>query len=175
MRIFILILVLAATTLASDPFWDMYELPTIPEKKAVWKALSHEDRVYARRMNFTWGINHLDLNGEQIAYLNNLSFALPELTREDADVFQREAEKLFTLTEGYLLFGSIGPYRPCSLFSMQMPTETLIQQAGYCNCSQGSTFNASCSGTCGPGVCRSTRDGCGFAWLYACAALCMAD
>jgi hypothetical protein len=174
MRTFILILTLSVTTLASDPFWAMYEMPTIAEKKAIWRGLSDEERVYVRRMNFNWGINRLRLDGEQIEYLDSLSFALPGLTLEEADAFQREAEILFTVNEGYLLFGSVGPYRPCSAFSMRMPTESMLQP-GYCNCSLGSSFNASCSGTCGPGVCRSTSDGCGFAWLYPCAALCMPD
>jgi hypothetical protein len=173
MKILILILLLSTATLASNPFWDMYEAPTIPEKKAIWRGLSHEERVDVRRMNFNWGISRLDLNDEQIEYLNNLSLALPGLTLEEADAFQLEAESLFTMSEGYLLFGSIGPYRPCSAFIVRMPTEAMLQ-AGYCNCSMGSSFNVNCD-TCGPGVCRSTRDGCGFAWLYACAALCIPD
>jgi hypothetical protein len=86
---------------------------------------------------------------------------------EKVEDFENEALELFTIAEGHLLFGSIGPYAPCDVFvkaSMQPTT---------CRCSIESKYNVSCSGPCfTTTLCTTTLEGCGFAWLYPCAGWC---
>jgi hypothetical protein len=148
-------------------FKQIYDKEQVSDKKAAWLALSKDERVDVRRINFAWGIGYLDLNEVQIDYLLRLSKALPGITKDEADVFQTEAVGLFTKDLGRLLFSSIGPYKPC---------EQQLQQAN-CPCSVGSSFNMSCDGDCSAsnGTCTVTGDGCGFAWLYQCNGRCVVN
>lgn len=64
------------------------------------------------------------------------------------------------------IFANIGPSL-CSQRSVFIPARLTV--FGKCNCSNGSSFNASCSDTCSGGTgCTSNDDGCGFLWLYVC-------
>jgi hypothetical protein len=141
-------------------FKQIYDKGQVSDKKDAWLALSKEDRIDVRRINLAWGIGYLDINEVQIDFLLRFSKKLPGITKDELDVFQTEAVELFPKDVGRLLFGSIGPYEPCSLVQ------------ATCNCSMESSFNM-CSGTCGPSVCRVTVEGCGFAWLYACSSVCV--
>lgn len=175
MRTIILMLLLTVPAFSQtlDPFWQIYEKETIAEKKEIWRELSAEARTHVRRMNFAWGVGHLQLSGAKVAYLARFSAALPGISDEDRDHFQREAEALFTVNEGSLLFGSIGPYVPCNVFVKESRLAFLLPN---CPCSIGSKFNMSCSGSCTTSSsCTTTTDGCGFAWLYACTGWCVQE
>jgi hypothetical protein len=173
LKTLIVILMLTIPTFAQSPFWEMYERDTIAEKKAIWFTLTQSERVEARRMNFAWATGRLRLSEEQRDYLQRFSTALPTITRDVLDAFQAEAIELFPIG-GDLLFGSIGPYRQCSVFTRILPSMLIL---GNCPCSVGSSFNMSCEGTCdaSAGRCNHVGSGCGFAWMYSCNGYCAVE
>lgn len=175
MKTISLILLLVTVSLGQDNFWRIYELPTIPEKKEAMRELTRDERLEVWRMNFAWGAGHLELTTEQREFLSRLSNALPTLTKRQGREFQSEALNLFP-TGGDVLFGSIGPYKPCNIFLQRLPSEIVLAN---CPCSVGSSFNMSCpsQSTCSAsgGLCTSQPDGCGFLYLYQCNGFCMAD
>ena len=165
MRTLALVLFLLSPTFAqNEAFISIFETPSVTDKKEIFHTLTKDEKDEVRRLNYSWAIEHLELNEEKIDYLNRLSKALPTITKDEVDTYEQEALQLFEYKEGLLLFGSIGPYKPCNVF-------TEYQQAGNCNCSM-SSYNT-CSGVCGPGVCRWTEDGCGFGWLQGCNSVCV--
>jgi hypothetical protein len=152
------------------PFNRMFDAGRIAEKKAIWRGLTKAEQVEARRANFEWGIGALDLNTEQVGYLNRFASSLPTATFEQVREFQAEAMLLFPKQKAYLLFGSIGPYRDSPCFSIIIGDP---QPFGNCPCNRGSSFNMSCESDCeSPTGCTETQDGCGFAWLFACNGSC---
>jgi hypothetical protein len=166
----VLFLLIALPTFAQQretPFQRIFNEPDIGKKRDIYRPLSKPEKVEVRRLNFQWGSESLELDAGQLAYLSRLSDKLPTITMNEAKDFENEALELFTLAEGHLLFGSIGPYAPCDVFvkaSMQPTT---------CRCSIESKYNVSCSGPCfTTTLCTTTLEGCGFAWLYPCAGWC---
>ncbi len=147
-------------------FRQMYEKPTIAEKKDIWHRLLPDEKVDARRVNLAWGIGTLKLTEIQIEFLLRFSKKLPTITKDEAEIFETEALALFSKETGRMLFGSIGPYSCTSSL-----------QPANCQCSVGSSFNMSCDGECSAGgsSCTTTGDGCGFAWLYSCNGRCAAN
>jgi hypothetical protein len=150
-------------------FKQVFEKGSIAQKKAIWRTLTKDEQVDIRRINFAWGVGYLNLNEIQIDYLLRFSKKLPTVKGIELDVFQAEAALLFPKDIGRLLFGSIGPYEPCTasiIIGDPVPV-------GNCPCSIGSSFNMSCDSECSsPTGCTVTGDGCGFAWLYACDGSC---
>ena len=145
-------------------FKRIYEKDSIVAKKTEWFALTKEQKVDVRRINFAWAVGYVGLNDIQIDYLERLSKKLPTITKKEAAAFETEALELFTKETGSLIFGSIGPYKSCR--------ET-GQLLANCWCSVGSSFNMQCEGSCtSTGTCTATSDGCGFAWLYSCGGTC---
>lgn len=164
MKTLILVLLLISPAVAqNDAFISIFETKSVADKKEIWHTLTKDEKDEVRRLNYSWGIKALELNAEQIDYLDRLSKALPEITDDEIKTFENEATNLFTHKEGLLLFGSIGPYKPCGIVQ--------LQQAPTCNCNM-TTWNT-CTGTCGPSVCRLTEDGCGFGWLQQCSSVCI--
>jgi hypothetical protein len=144
--IFLLLLTVPTFTQVRESNFDrIFNEPTIPRKKEIWRMLPRPEQVEVRRMNFQWGIERLNLNPEQLDYLARFSAALPTITRDEADEFQKEALELFDKDRGALLFGSIGPYEnSCSVFI----NASMVNLLPGCPCSIGSKFNMSCSGSC---------------------------
>lgn len=164
MKTLILILLLIAPTFAQS-FEAIFETPNITDKKEIWHTLTKDEKDEARRLNYAWGIENLELDQEKIDYLDRLSKSLP-LTKDEINDFETEALILFTHKEGMLLFGSIGPYKPCK------EVVFIEFQANKCNCAMTSNWNT-CTGNCGPSVCRWTEDGCAFGWLHPCTSVCV--
>lgn len=166
MRTLILILFLISPAVAQN-FETIFSKPQVSDKKQIWHTLTKDEKDEVRRQNYAWGVEYLELSGEKVDYLDRFSKALPEITQDEVKEFEQEALNLFTHKEGALLFGSIGPYKPCKgVIFMFQPI------AGNCNCNMTSHFNT-CSGNCGPTVCRWTEDGCGFGWLQPCSSVCV--
>jgi len=174
MKTLLLVLLLIAPTFGQQPdaetFWRIYDTQSIAGKKLIWRALSKPEQVDVRRLNFEWGIIYLYLDDTQIDFLGRLSTKLPTITRQQAHEFEAEANKLFSYRQAALLFGSIGPYRPCNFLLVKLPTQRTLQP--QCYCSIGSSFNMSCDTDCRTGFCLSSEDGCGFMWLYSCNGIC---
>jgi len=148
-------------------FRELYGKSRVIEKKEAWLKLPASERTDVRRINFAWVIGYSNLDDVQIDFLVRFSKALPNITREQLDLFHTEALGMFAKETGQLLFGSIGPYT-----DKCVPTNDL--QPRNCRCSIGSSFNLSCENDCGTEgpACTTTPDGCGFAWLYSCDGKC---
>ena len=152
-------------------FNEIFNNESLAEKREIWRSLTPEQKVDVWRLNFQWGIEHLNLTTEQLQYVAALSNSLPTITMEEARKLEREAHDLFPNDKATLLVGTIGPFvSKCNVFvkASFQPTS--------CPCSIGSGFNMSCDGECmSPnGRCTTTLDGCGFAWMYACSGWCQA-
>ena len=151
-----------------NAFERMFNEQRIADKKAIWETLTKDEQIDARRTNFAWGVGFLDLDAVQVGYLARLAERLPTITKRQAQEFEQEALTIFPEDKGKLLFGSIGPYKPCELMKVNL-------QPNNCPCSVGSKFNMSCSGECttASGRCTVTAEGCGFAWLFSCSGYCV--
>ena len=176
MRILALVFLFALPTFAQvkDPFALIFGLDTITEKKAVWSTLTRPEQIEVFRQNFAWGATHLDLDTEQLRFLARLSGRLGTATLPELNEFEAEAIELFP-ENGDVLFGSIGPYTPCSVFVEKMPITLNLQND--CPCSVGSSFNMQCDGECttAGGRCTVKGSGCGFAWMYSCNGFCLVN
>ena len=165
MKTLILIILLTFPVIAqidNSNFERIFRKETIAEKKDIWSTLSKAEQNEVRRQNFNWVASRIAFNNEQQNYLNHFA-----PTNDNKDALQTEAIRLFTKTEGILLFGTIGPFRNCDPFM-----QTSYQPVG-CRCSFGSKFNMSCSGDCfQTTTCTVSVEGCGFAWLYKCDSWC---
>jgi hypothetical protein len=150
-------------------FKRIYEREWIAEKKAVWETLVRDAQYDVRRVTLAWGVGYLKFNEAQIDYALRFSKALPSIRKEDLPTWEAEAVALFPKEIGWLVFGSVGPYKdkPCEFVKVR-------SLSGNCPCSIGSSFNMQCNNECSaPGnSCTVTEDGCGFGWLYACSGNC---
>lgn len=176
MKPLLLTLLLSTVSLAQGPFWTIYELETIAEKRVAFRSLTHEEKAEAWRMNFAWAAGRLELTDVQRNYITRLSGALPTLTNKQLKAFQDEAVLLFPTGRDTLF--NIGPYTPDNVFTQKLPSE-IVMSLDACPCSVGSKFNSACFGptTCTPasGLCQTSPDGCGFLYLHQCNGFCTVD
>jgi hypothetical protein len=155
---------------------SVYYADTLADKKA----LMRDDRgTKWRQWMAVYAASH-QLTDDQIEAFFQVSKWIDTAanhTRKEADEFANSTVvPAFGKELSKDIFGPIGSAKAAELCAKAHgPTDSSQPMLGNCDCSFGSSWNWSCSGTCksiSDGACNRLGDGCGFLGYYACDSVC---